>query len=149
MVAEPQITVPVPIEQAFEVIADGWLFALWVVGASHIRGVDEGWPRVGTRIHHSVGLWPLTVEDSTTVVAVDPPRSIELEAAVWPAGTARIWLTLDEESAGHTTIRIAERAHRGPVALMPGLLQDAMLLPRNRESLRRLAAIITGRQQSG
>lgn len=26
----------------------------------HIREVDDAWPRVGARIHHSVGLWPLS-----------------------------------------------------------------------------------------
>ncbi|AYF72802.1 SRPBCC family protein [Nocardia yunnanensis] len=150
MVAEPEITVPVPVSEAFEVIADGWLFALWVVGATHIRDVDEGWPGIGTRIHHSVGLWPLTVEDTTTVVDVHPPHDIELEAALWPFGAARITMTLTEHTPGETTIRIAERAHRGPIGVLPGPLQDLMLVPRNEESLRRLAAIITGRQkQSG
>ncbi len=42
----------------FSVLADGWLYSGWVVGASRIRAVDEQWPAVGSKIHHSVGSWP-------------------------------------------------------------------------------------------
>lgn len=38
----------------FAILADGWLYASWVVGAAHIRAVDEGWPDVGSRIHHNI-----------------------------------------------------------------------------------------------
>ena len=53
----------------FDVLADGWVYAAWVVGASRVRSVDAGWPREGTRIHHSVGAWPLLVHDTTHVTA--------------------------------------------------------------------------------
>ncbi len=54
-------------EQVWSVLADGWLYALFVVGAARMRDVDEGWPAVGTKLHHSVGSGPCS---STT-----PPRS--------------------------------------------------------------------------
>jgi len=31
-------------EQVWDVLGDGWLYPLWVVGASRIRDVDDGWP---------------------------------------------------------------------------------------------------------
>jgi hypothetical protein len=42
-------------DRVFAVLADGWLYPLWVVGASRMRDVDPGWPAEGTKIHHSVG----------------------------------------------------------------------------------------------
>ena len=33
----------------FDVLANGWVYPSWVVGASRMRDVDEGWPRPGTR----------------------------------------------------------------------------------------------------
>ena len=37
------------------VLADGWLYPLWVVGASRMREVDDTWPGVGARLYHSAG----------------------------------------------------------------------------------------------
>ncbi|MCP2275115.1 SRPBCC family protein [Nocardia amikacinitolerans] len=142
---DAELTVPVDPEQAFAVLADGWLYSSWVVGASHIREVDPGWPDVGTRIHHSVGLWPLNVRDHTTVRDVDPPRLIELEARLWPVGSARILLELTEIQPNTTHIRMTEHAMSGPGKLLPSQIQRAMLKPRNQESLSRLAALIVGR----
>ena len=46
-------------DQVWEVLSDGWLYPLWVVGASRMREVDDAWPALGARLHHSVGTWPL------------------------------------------------------------------------------------------
>ncbi len=73
-------TVQVSPETVFKALSDGWLYGLWVVGASHIRGVDDGWPAVGRRIHHSVGAWPVLIEDNTEVVEVEPGRRLVLTA---------------------------------------------------------------------
>lgn len=146
---EVEVTVHAPIEQAFAVLSDGWMYAAWVVGASHIRAVDADWPAVGSRIHHSVGPWPLTVADATEVIAVDPPHLLELDARLWLFGAAWIRLRLDEPSPGSTRIRMAERAVRGAGALIPGFAQDLALKPRNQEALHRLASLILGRTGSG
>lgn len=145
MPAEPSVRIPIPIEDVFAVLADGWLYALWVVGATHIRKVDPGWPAVGTRIHHSVGAWPLARSDITAVRSVDPPHHLELEARLWPAGAAYISLDLVALGPTETEVRMAERISRGPGRLLPGFVQDMALIPRNRESLRRLAALAAGR----
>ena len=42
-------------DQVWEILSDGWLYPLWVVGASRMREVDDHWPDVGARLHHSVG----------------------------------------------------------------------------------------------
>ncbi|MFD1149067.1 SRPBCC family protein [Saccharothrix hoggarensis] len=134
---EVRLTVPTSVERVFAVLADGWSYAGWVVGAAHIREVDPGWPGTGTRIHHSVGAWPLAVKDVTTVLDVDPPRMLELEARLWPLGVARIRFEVAAVADG-AEITMAEEAVKGPPSLLPESVQGLFLVPRNRESLRRL-----------
>jgi hypothetical protein len=31
-------------EQVFAVLHDGWIYPVWIVGASRMRDVDDGWP---------------------------------------------------------------------------------------------------------
>jgi uncharacterized protein YndB with AHSA1/START domain len=143
---EVSMRVPTSAEKVFAVLADGWSYAGWVVGASHIREVDAGWPAEGTRIHHSVGPWPLLVHDATAVRAVDPPRMLELDARLWPFGAARIRLELTETDPGVTEVRMLERVVRGPGRLLPEAAQALLLVPRNRESLRRLSHMVVGKQ---
>lgn len=149
MPAQPKVRIPLPPEEVFAVLADGWLYGLWVVGATHIRNVDDSWPEVGTRIHHSVGGWPLSRSDITEVLAVRAPHHLELEARLWPVGAARIRLDLTEVGAGLTEVRMTERVTAGPVRLLPDALQDLAISPRNNESLRRLAALAVGRSPTG
>ncbi|WP_194813877.1 SRPBCC family protein [Nocardia sp. XZ_19_385] len=141
---EVKFVVNAPAKQVFEVLADGWLYTNWVVGASHIRDVDAGWPEVGTRIHHSVGLWPMTIDDTTEVLAVDPPRLLELRARLWPVGMAAIRLELSGDETT-TEIRMTEEITGGPGRMLPEAAQALMLAPRNTESLSRLADLVLGR----
>lgn len=132
-------------QQIFAVIADGWSFASWVVGAAHIRAVDSNWPAVGSRIHHSVGPWPLSIDDTTTVRAVEPGLMIELNARMWPVGSARVRITLQALSPTETEIVFEEEANGGPARVLPEAAQAVVLRPRNTESLRRLCDIAAGR----
>ncbi|WP_123742746.1 SRPBCC family protein [Saccharothrix texasensis] len=136
---EVRMVVPTSVEQVFAVLADGWSYAGWVVGAAHIREVDAGWPGTGTRIHHSVGAWPVAVQDVTTVLDVDPPRMLELEARLWPLGAARIRFDLKATSDG-CEVTMLEEAIKGPLSLLPAPAQSLFLVPRNRETLTRLSA---------
>lgn len=130
--------------ELFAVLADGWSFAGWVVGASHIRAVDPGWPAPGSRIHHSVGPWPLSIQDTTTVVAVEPDTLMELDARMWPVGAARVRIALTPLPDG-TEGHFAEELVRGPGRVLPVRLQAPLLAPRNHESVRRLEAMALGR----
>ncbi|MFL6157733.1 MAG: SRPBCC family protein, partial [Marmoricola sp.] len=56
-----------PGQGVWDVLSDGWLYPSWVVGAARMRDVDASWPAVGSRLHHSVGNWPLLLDDSTEV----------------------------------------------------------------------------------
>ncbi|SNS37141.1 SRPBCC family protein [Rhodococcoides kyotonense] len=125
-------------EQVWNVLADGWSYATWVVGASRIRAVDEKWPAQGSRIHHSVGVWPLVLSDHTRSVSVHEGRELRLEARALPFGSASITLRLHPLTTG-CRIEMIEHALTPPANLVPDSVQHVLVHPRNRESLRRLA----------
>jgi hypothetical protein len=133
-------------DNVFAVLADGWSYAGWVVGNSHIRDVDAGWPSVGTRIHHSAGAWPAQIEDTTTVLAVEPGKFLELEAHLWVLGTARVRISMAPMHNGTgTQVTMEEEIVGGPARRVPALLQGMMFRPSNTESLARLGDLALGR----
>ena len=83
--------------EVWDVLADGFRYPGWVVGASHMRAVDPTWPRRGARLHHSSGVWPLLVEDVTEVEESEDQRSLVLLAKARPFGAARISIVLDPD----------------------------------------------------
>ncbi|HEX2144701.1 MAG TPA: SRPBCC family protein [Glycomyces sp.] len=139
------IEIDAPAEAVFAVLADGWTYPAWVVGASHVRDVDERWPARGSRLHHSIGPWPLHIEDVTVVLTSRPPTLLELEARLWPLGAAWVRLELAQLGPHRTRVTMTEQARRGPIHLLPKAVQSRVLAPRNRESLRRLAHLTQGR----
>src|SRR5689334_10614757 len=72
-VAENDIVIDASREQVFAVLADGPRYHEWVMGAADVRAADVEWPAPGARIHHSTGVGPLTIDDSTEVVECEPP----------------------------------------------------------------------------
>ena len=114
--------------EVWRVLSDGWLYTGWVVGASHVRAVDPGWPGVGQKLHHSVGVWPLLINDSTSVVEMEPNRRLVLQARAWPAGEARVEIDLIGDG-GATTVTINETPSKGPGKWMHNRLQDKVLTP--------------------
>ena len=133
-------------EQVWKVLSDGWLYPLFVVGASRMRDVDESWPAVGARLHHSVGTWPLLIDDTTEVLEVEEGRRLLLKARGWPAGEAHVDISLRPDGDA-TLVTMEEDATAGPGVLMPKPLRDAQLHWRNVEALRRLAFVVEGRTQ--
>ena len=110
-------------EQVWSVLADGWLYPLFVVGAARMRNVDDTWPAVGSRLHHSVGVWPLLINDTTEVLEVEEGRRILLLARGWPAGQAHVEISLEPDGQS-TVVTIVEQATAGPGALIPKPIQD-------------------------
>lgn len=131
-------------EQVWAVLADGWLFPLWVVGASRMRDVEANWPAVGSKIHHSVGVWPVLIDDHSQILEADPPKSLRMKARMWPAGEAEVLITLDSASDG-TKVTIAERLVGGPGLFVPRPIREASFAWRNVETLRRLGYIAENR----
>ena len=134
---EKSVDVSVGADAVWAVLADGWLYPLWVVGATHMRAVDDDWPAVGSQLHHSVGVWPLQLSDTTSVLDVEPGRMLTLQARAWPAGSARVVIRLEPTAQG-CRIHMAEEADRGVGWLVPRLVQAPGILLRNTEALSRL-----------
>ena len=137
-----------PPEAVFAVLADGWIFPTWVVGASRMRDVDDAWPAVGSKLQHSFGVWPALINDETTVLEYDPPRRMVIQPSGWPLGEARVVVEVKPRGSG-CVVRITESAVKGPGALVPGFLLDPPLYVRNIETLRRLAYIAEGKNDNG
>lgn len=137
-------TVSAPPEKVWSVLADGWLYPLWVVGAARIRDVDTTWPQKGAKIQHSVGLWPALIDDNTEVLDVVPGHSITLQARSWPLGEATVKIDL-AASGAETHISMAEEPTSGPGRLFPPFIIGPSLKWRNTEALRRLALLAENR----
>ncbi len=101
------------IDTVWSVLGDGWLFPLFVVGASRMREVDDAWPAPGSRLHHSVGSWPALLDDDTEVLDADPPSRLRLRARAWPSGEAEVEFTLEAQGSS-TLVQLSEDAVAGP-----------------------------------
>lgn len=125
-------------EDVFAVLANGWLYPVWVVGASRMRDVEEAWPAVDAKIHHSFGIWPVLIDDTTSILEWDAPRHAKLKARGWPAGSAHVSIDVERDATG-CTVTIVEDAVEGPGALIPKPFRSVAIGIRNRETLQRLA----------
>ena len=144
MVAVNRRVVEATPEQVWDVLADGWLYPLWVVGATRLRDVTGGWPSQGAKIHHSVGVWPVTIDDESEVLEVEPGTMLKLRAAAWPFGEATVVLRLHPNGA-NTEVVIEEDVSSGPSVLIPQPVRKKMLEVRNVETLKRLAYVAENR----
>ena len=131
-------------EQVFAILHDGWTYPVWVVGASRMSDVDDGWPAPGTKLHHSFGVWPLVLDDTTEALEFQPGRRLVLEARGWPVGKARVDITVKADGNG-SLVSIDEDVTDGPAKLVPEPIRVAGIDMRNRETLRRLAYLAESR----
>ena len=128
-------------EAVYAVLSNGWGYSQWVVGASRVRDVSQGWPAEGTQIHHSVGAWPLLIDDTTTVIRSERPHLLELTVRAWPSGEGIVRISCRAVEAG-TEVTMVEDATKGPALLVPKPVRDLALEGRNREALSRLALLV-------
>ncbi|HZN84343.1 MAG TPA: SRPBCC family protein [Mycobacterium sp.] len=133
-------------QQVWDVLANGWNYSQWVVGNTRMRAVDPRWPAPGSTIHHTIGVWPVVLNDETEVESSTPLEELVLLAKGRPFGGARIVLRLFDTQTG-CRIEMAEVPVGGPLNLLPRRLALAAAYPRNRECLARLAALAERREQ--
>lgn len=129
--------VDAPPERVFEILDDPRTYEFWVVGSKEIRAVEPDWPAVGSTFHHSVGVGPLTIKDTTTVLEREPPRRLKLRARARPTGIAHVVIEVTPSGAGSEVV-ILEEPVAGPPAWLHNPLQDKLIHHRNVETLRRL-----------
>ena len=140
-----EIEIAAPAEAVFDVLADPALYGYWVVGTKRIRGADPGFPAPGTRLHHTVGVGPLTLSDHSTVVESERPRRLVLDAHLGPIGSALVTLELEERD-GRTRVVMTERASQGMPARVGHKAGNLLLRGRNALSLERLKELAEGRR---
>ncbi len=99
--------------RVWDVLCDGHRYADWVMGTKEIRAVDDGFPAVGTAIHFTAGVGPITYKNKTTVRSSTEMQCLELEAHGWPAGSVRIVLTIEPSGEG-CNLTFDEHPLRGP-----------------------------------
>jgi hypothetical protein len=133
-------------QQVWEVMADGWTYSQWVVGNSRMRAVDPNWPEPGSKIHHTIGIWPVAINDETVVESCDPQRELVLLAKGRPFGNARITLRLFDTDTG-CRIEMSEVPVGRLLSRVPRRLALAAAFPRNRECTWRLAALAERRER--
>ena len=127
--------------RVWDVLADGWTYSQWVVGNSRMRAVDPNWPEVGSTIRHSIGVWPLLLDDLTVVQDCKTREELVLLAKGRPFGKARITLRLFDIDGGGCRIEMAEVPVGAPMGWVPSRVALAAAIPRNRECTWRLAAL--------
>jgi uncharacterized protein YndB with AHSA1/START domain len=133
-----------PPDDVFAVLADGRRYADWVVGAKRVRDVDESWPEPGSCFHHEVGVGPLSIKDSSKLLAMDPPRQVVLEVRAWPAGKARVTITVSARAGGGSEVLLEEVPTDGLAKAVDSWPLRRLTMLRNVESLRRLRRIVDG-----
>jgi hypothetical protein len=133
-------------QQLWNVIADGWTYSQWVVGNTRMRAVETSWPAPGSKIHHTIGIWPVVLNDETEVESCTPQEELVLLAKTRPFGGARITLRLFDTANG-SRIEMAEVPVGGPLNWVPRRLALAAVYPRNRECTARLVALAERRAQ--
>lgn len=133
-----------PPEQVFSVLANPYSYEYWVVGCKRIRDVEAEWPQAGSAFFHTIGVGPVATNDETRIVRIDAPNLIELDAHGWPAGEARVTVTVDGDVRG-SRVEMIEEPTSGPAKWLHNRLLDAAAHARNTVALRRLARVAEGR----
>jgi uncharacterized protein YndB with AHSA1/START domain len=144
--AENRITVPEPPKAVFDVLLDAHSYPEWVIGAKRVRSVEPEWPAAGASFHHALGTGPAELKDTTTMLAFEPPRRVELQAHFRPAGAAHIELELaPSEDGAETTVTMRERPVDDPSGLLRTKVVDVLTHARNELALRRLRRLVEQR----
>lgn len=140
-----------PADVVFETLVDVDAYPRWLVGAKHVRSVDDDWPGPGSAFHHAVGAGPLTIRDHTTVLLAIKPHTLVLLARVGPLGAAKVRFTVTPTDDG-SHLAIEEEPASGPMrALWHPItrpLVAVLLWGRNAASLQAFRALAEDRARA-
>lgn len=125
--------------RVWSVLSNGWLYSSWAVGTSRIRCVDPSWPQAGSKIEHSVGVWPALLDDKTESVESSAGLLV-LSARSLPAGTATVRVHVHKDGDG-SRVTMDETAETPPFRWIPDDVHRLTAGPRLEECLRRLTLL--------
>ncbi len=137
-------------DAVFAVLTDPTTYPRWLVGAQHIRSVDEDWPAVGAKFHHAIGVGPAAVPGSTSVRRCSPDDELVLAAGMGPFGEAAVRLLLTATADG-TLVEFRELPVKGPARIAWRVARpfvSAALWGRNAVSLAGLSRVVRERTAS-
>src|SRR6476469_1897060 len=103
-----------PPEDIFDVLSNAQAYRHWVVGCQQIRDSDEAFPAPGSSFAHRIGIGPLRVQDTTTVVESAPPRRLVLRTRAWPLGETLVELRM-RPGRGGTEVEMRQQPAAGPI----------------------------------
>jgi uncharacterized protein YndB with AHSA1/START domain len=146
--AYTSVELDAPVEDVFAVLVDAYSYPRWLIGAAEVRRVDDGWPAPGTRFHHRVGLGPLSLADSTKVIAIEADRMLQLAVRARPLITAVVTFRLVGDGV-RSVLTWEEEPTRRLVGNLLRPVLDPLTHVRNHCSLQRLAAIVAQRCSPG
>lgn len=140
-------TLSVSKERAWQLLEDPRALKLLVVGARNVRRFDARWPEVGTTVHHTVGVAPLVIRDTTEVIASEPGHRLVLEARVRPFGSFEVDFALRDHDGG-CLLEVRERVIGGPLSGgRRAKVVDTLVKIRNVELCRRFQRLVERREQ--
>ena len=123
--------------EVYDALVDPRTYPSWLVGASDIRGVDDDWPRVGSKFHHRVGVAPLTLADSSELLAHEPPRLLRLAVRARPLISAVVTFQLVGD-AERCVVTMEEEPAVRAIGNIVRPVMDPLTHLRNHLSLKRL-----------
>lgn len=133
-------------EDVFAVLVDAERYPDWLVGAAKIRRVDHNWPSPGSAFHHEVGVRPFVIPDNSSVIDVEPNRTLVLHVKARPIFGARVTFRITGDGDGCVLTCEEEPTIRSiGNALRPVL--DPAIHARNQRSLRSMERLVAERKR--
>jgi uncharacterized protein YndB with AHSA1/START domain len=130
-------------DEIFAVLLSPACYPKWVVGTKEVVAVDPDWPAAGARFHHHVGAVG-EIADSSEIVSVDAPHSLQLEVRFRPLGVALVTIDITPLGDGHSRVTLFETPVAGPAQRFDAPLR-MLLGVRNTWSLLRLKRLVQSR----
>lgn len=134
-----RVRVPADRSEVFDVVSDPGTYPAWLVGAEKMRDVDDDFPRPGSTFEHSVGAGPITIDDESESMAVEPDSKLVLRVHAGPFH-AIVELDLTDGPDHGTDVCLSERPVGWFAPLTP--LLRPTLQARNSASLAKLRDLV-------
>jgi uncharacterized protein YndB with AHSA1/START domain len=139
--AQSEIYIDLPPGDVFSVLTHAHTYPHWLVGCKKIRAVDEDWPQVDSRFHHTVGFGPIALNDSTKVIEMEEGSHLVLEARARPAGIAHVHFDLEPRGKG-TRLTLLEKGRDETTRMLWNSVLDRVVKLRNNRSLKQLKSFV-------
>lgn len=123
-------------DQVWRVLANGWLFPSWAIGATQVCKVDGDWPSADSRLQHAIGRGLFALRSETRVLASRPARMLKVLTEGWPSGGSELTVTVIPAETG-TSLRLEELVVAPTNGLAP-IVNTMLLQWRTTQALRGL-----------